>query len=363
LSERRSGNLFGFWGAPPSARSFLLAIALLLGATGLQAEEPIRLRIVGGLAGVTQYTQLEQPFWQSEIGRRSGGRVVATIRPFDASGLRGQEMLQLMRLGVVPFGTALLSVAAGEEPELTAVDLPVLNPDMAALRRTVELYRDHLKTVLRDRHTIELIGIYAYPAQVLFCTKPFTGLGDIAGRRIRTSSVNQSELMRALGAVPVALPFADIVPAMRDGVADCAITGTLSGNEIGLADVTTHVHAMAINWGLSIFGANLAAWESLPGDIRTVLREGVADLERRIWEQADRDTVLGLACNTGSEVCPPPRRKSMTLVPRSAADESRRQQLLTDHVLPKWLERCGEGCAAAWAAYLAPNLRVVAGAR
>ena len=77
-------------------------------------------------------------------------------------------MLQLMRLGVVPFGTALLALVSGDEPELNAVDLPGLNPDMAALRNTVKLYRPHVQQMLHEKFGIELLAIYTYPAQVLF---------------------------------------------------------------------------------------------------------------------------------------------------------------------------------------------------
>ena len=123
-------------------------------------------------------------------------------------------MLQLMRLGIVPFGTALLAVVSGDEPELNAVDLPALNPDMQALRKTVALYRPHLQQMLRTKFGIELLAVYAYPAQVIFCAKPFTGLSDLAGRRIRTSSVGQSEMMTALGAIPVLTPFAVTTPGV-----------------------------------------------------------------------------------------------------------------------------------------------------
>lgn len=314
----------------------------------------VHLQIVGGLAGVSQYTRLEQPFWQSEIVTRSNGRISATIRPLDGGGLRGQEMLQLMRLGVVPFGTALVSVAAGDEPELNAVDLPVLNPDMPALRRTVKAFRQHLADVLRERYGIELLGIYTYPAQVLFCTRPFSGLADLAGRKVRTSSVGQSELMTALGAVPVLLPFAEIPSALKAGVADCAVTGTLSGYEVGLPGITTHVHAMAISWGLSFFGANITAWKALAPDVQEVIRAGVADLEQRIWEQAEADTARGLACNTGALACAGMNGPPMALVAVSAADQERRERLLTETVLPRWIERCGEACATAWNAFLAP---------
>ena len=40
----------------------------------------------------------------------------------------------------------------------------------------------------------------------------------------------------------------------------CAITGTMSGNTIGLHQATSHLHSMPITWGLSLFAANKAAW-------------------------------------------------------------------------------------------------------
>ena len=195
-----------------------------------------------------------------------------------------------MRLGVVPFGTALLALVSGDEPELNAVDLPGLNPDMAALRNTVKLYRPHVQQMLREKFGIELLAIYTYPAQVLFFWyEAFYRPGRRSGRWVRTSSVGQSEMMTALGAVPALVPFAEIVNATRTGVVDCAITGTLSGNEVGLSNVTSYIYPMAISWGLSFFGANIAAWEALPPDLRALLREGISGLEGRIWDASDRE--------------------------------------------------------------------------
>ncbi len=334
--------------------------AILLGALGLsvaaaaQDPQPIRLKVVGGLADVSQYVRFEEPFWRRRVQEVTGGRAIAEIAPFDRSGIRGQEMLQLMRLGVVPFGTALLAIAATEEPEFNAVDLPALSPDIATLRRTVTAYRPHLEALLRERYGIELLGVYTYPAQVVFCNRAFNGLSDLAGRRVRTSSVGQSELIQALGATPVVTPFAEIVPALRSGVVECAITGTLSGHAIGLFEVTTHVHAMALTWGISIFGANLNAWGALPRDLQEAVRRGVLELESDIWQAADRETGEGLACNAGQSNCPVTRRGTMTVVPVSASDDERRRRLLTEVVLPRWVGRCGPDCVDAWNDHLAP---------
>ncbi len=336
----------------------------LLGSAGVEAqptaEAPIRIKIVGGLADVSQYVRYEEPFWRRRLPEVSGNRIQAEIAPFDRSGIRAQEMLALMRLGVVPFGTALLAVVSADEPEFNAVDLPTVNPDMAALRRTVSLYRPHLEAVLADRYDVELLAVYTYPAQVLFCRNAFAGLSDLAGRRIRTSSVGQSEMFAALGATPVVIPFGETLAAMRSGVVECAVTGTLSANAIGLHEITTHMHGMAVTWGLSVFGANRAAWNALPDWARAMIRQELAGLERQIWEAAEVETGEGIACNSGQPACATGRRGTMTVVPVTAADQQRRLRLLTETVLPGWVRRCGEPCVDAWNMRLAPELGVTA---
>ncbi len=331
----------------------LLAAVSATVAAPTASAQSIELRIVGGLASVNQYQSLEEPFWTQEVGRLTSGRATAVIHPFDHSGLRGQDMLHLIRLGVVPFGTALIPVVAGDEPEISAIDLPGINPDMAALRRNVGAFRPFLASTLKERYGIELLGLYAYPAQVIFCRQPFSGLGDLKGRRIRTSSVGQSEMMSALGAMPVVTAFAEIMPAMNRGAVDCAITGTLSGNEIGLSDTTSHLHAMSLGWGLSIFAANETAWNAVPDDIRAILKEGISQLEARIWDAADRTTQAGIDCNTGLPSCNGGKRGRMTLVRPSAADEATLRRALEEAVIPGWVNRCGKRCVETWNATLA----------
>ena len=338
--------------------ALIVALPALAGAQ--TATQALRLKIVGGLADVSQYLRYEEPFWRQRLPEVSGGRIQAEIAPFDRSGIRAQEMLALMRLGVVPFGTALLAVVSTEEPEFNAVDLPIVNPDMATLRRTVALYRPHLESLLAERYDVELLAIYTYPAQVVFCRNAFNGLAHLAGRRIRTSSVGQSEMFAALGATPIVIPFAETLAALRSGVVECAVTGTLSANAIGLHEITTHMHSMAITWGLSVFGANRAVWNGMPEWARTLIRQEIGALERQIWEAAEVETVEGIACNAGQSDCTTGRRGSMTIVPVSRADQERRLRLLTETVLPGWVRRCGEPCVEAWNAHLAPELGVTA---
>jgi len=329
----------------------LLAFALAIPSAAAQ-DAPLRLRVVGGLAGVSQFLRHEEPFWRDRLPALTEGRLTAEIVPSDRSGFPAAEMLGLLQRGTVPFGTMMLAQAAAEEPEFQALDLPLQNPDIATLRRTVGAYRPHLQSLLAERYGIELLAVYTYPAQVAWCRTPFQGLAGLAGRRIRISSLGQGEVFEALGAIPVAVPFAGIVPAMREGRVECAVTGAVSGGALGLPAVATHIQDMALSWGVSVFAANRQAWNALPEADRVAIRRGLAELEAAIWTEAEAETVEGLRCATagtdpGARPCPGPRG-GLARVPMSEADAALRRGLLVWTVLPRWIDRCGPDCAAVW---------------
>lgn len=326
----------------------------LASSASAASEAAYRLRIVGGLAGLNQYTRQEEPFWARELARLSGGRFQADIVPFDRAGIPGSEMLRLLQLGVVPFGTTLMSSFTAQNPEYTAADLAGLNPDMASLRRTLAAFRPYLEQSLRQHHGVEVLAIYVYPAQVAFCKRPLARLADLAGRRIRVSSSTQADFMSALQAVPVLTGFAQVVPSLQAGNTECAITGTMSGNTLGLHELTTHVHAMPITWGLAVFGANGAAWRGLPQELRALLGRELPRLEAAIWEESERETAQGLACNQGLPSCTSGRRGRMAVVAASAQDEQVRRDILASTVLPRWVQRCGRKCAEIWNTTVGP---------
>ena len=348
-----------------------LTIVSLLAAFGgwcalptlAQTDTGQRLRIVGGLAAARQYTRLEEPFWSRELARLSGGKFSAEIVPFDRAGVPGQDMLRLMQLGVVPLGTLQLNRVAGQDPEFNAPDLAGLNPDMATLKKNVGAFRPYLEKTLRDRYGIELLAIYVYPAQVVFCKRPLATMADLAGRRTRVSSATGADFVEAFGGIPVLTGFSEIMPNMATGNIECAITGTMSGNTIGLHEVTTYMHTMTVTWGLSIFAANSAAWKSLQTELKTLLRSELPKLEAAIWAESDHETAEGVACNTGASSCVDGRKGTMVAVRSTPDEERRRREIFLSRVLTRWVQRCGPSCAQVWEQTIGPVVGIKAPAR
>ena len=329
---------------------FAVVTTLVTGAAWSQAPAaPAQtLRIVGGLGAMHQYTRNEEPFWTKDLLRLSAGKYAAEIVPFDRAGVPGAEILRLMQYGVVPFGTALLSNIAAQNPEFAAPDLAGLNPDLPALRKSLAAFRPYMEKKLREAHGVELLAVYTYPAQVVFCKNPLKTLNDLAGRKVRVSSATQSDLVAGLGGTPVLLGMAQIVSSVSSGQVECAITGSMSGNIIGLAEQTKYIHTLPITWGLAIFAANQSAWSALPGDLRALLSREIPRLETAIWQESERETVDGFACNRGLATCRSGNKLAMTEVATTTQDEARRKELFLNTVLPRWLQRCGGRCNTLW---------------
>jgi hypothetical protein len=134
----------------------------------------------------------------------------------------------------------------------------------------------------------------------------------------------------------------------------------MSGNAVGLHEVTSHLSRLAVGWGVSVFAANRAAGWACRRRCGPA-REGLRQLEGEIWRSAEVETENGIACNAGLDACVDGRRGRMTVVEERDQDEERRAQLLRDVVLPSWVRRCGAGCAESWNRYVAPALGLWAG--
>lgn len=313
------------------------------------STQSIDLQIIGGLANVNQYTRHEEPFWTSQVTEKTKGQVRASIKPFDKSGVMGNEVLKLVRTGVISYGTILAGVSAGVRPLWSAADLPGMNRDIATLRQSLNAIRPDLERTILNQDGIVVLAMYAYPAQVIFCRDPIEKLSDLSGLKVRVSTVTQSEFLTALGAKPISVPFAEIPLSLKRRVVDCVVTGSMSGYTLGLHELTTHILALPINWGLSIFGANKDSWAALPKGTRDLLRNDLLPkLEQDIWDEANRETDEGLSCLSGNGRCFNGPSGNMTVIRPSVADFALAHRVFTVNVLPSWLRRCDHECEDLW---------------
>ncbi|HJH24311.1 MAG TPA: TRAP transporter substrate-binding protein [Paenalcaligenes hominis] len=330
-------------------------------ALNAQAQEVVtdlpqtKLNVVGGLSNLTAYQNGELPFWSKTIPELSDGKITVDIKGYNEMGLKGPEVLRLVSQGVIPIGSATLAYFATDNPINEAIDLAGLAPDIETARAVTEaflpVYEKHY-----DANNAKLLGISTYPAQVLFCKGSFTGLNDLKGKKVRTSSRTQAEFVQAFGGSSVTIPFGEVVPALQNGVVDCAITGSLSGYSAKWYEVSDHLYALPINWNQQLIVANKAFWNKLDPKVQTFLEENVKTLVDNIWDAAAAETQQGYDCNTGADACTLEPKGKMKLV--EPTDEDRRvlQEVMDKTVIPAWAARCSTDCVESFNVLVAPVL-------
>lgn len=324
------------------------AVTMAVAGAAAQDMPKTSLKVVGAWGNLSQYKNFEQPFWTQKLPQRSKSAVTAEITPFNEMGLKGAEIFRLMRLGVIDFGSTVLGYVATDDARNEAIDLAGLAPDIQTARKLSDAYKPVYDKFYRERFGIQVLGIWPYPAQVIFCNGTIAGLADIKGKKVRTGNRTLAEFVEALGGTGVTLAFNEVVPALQNKVVDCAITGTLSGNAAKWHEVATHIYALPVGWSQVMHAVNVKSWEKLNPSVRGFLQQEIARLEDEIWKAAEAETQEGFDCNVGKESCKNGTKAKMTLVPVSDADRALLKKVLQETVVPKWAARCPGDCVTAW---------------
>jgi len=82
-------------------KTLLAATALAFAATTVgAADKPATIKAVGTWGSLTNYQKHEGPFWNEQISEASGGSIIGDIKPQTELGLKGFEIMRLVKNGV-----------------------------------------------------------------------------------------------------------------------------------------------------------------------------------------------------------------------------------------------------------------------
>ena len=327
----------------------LFSFAFMASGSLLGGDLPkTTLSVAGTWSNLSQYKDFEYPFWSSTIPKKSDGQITASIKGFNEMGLKGSEIVRLMKLGVLDFGSTVLGYLAADDAMNEGIDLAGISPDILTAKKVSEAYKPVLAERYQKKYGIKLLGIWPYSAQVLFCNSPISGLKDLKGKKVRTSGRSLAEFVYALGGTGVTMAFSEVVLALQKGVVDCAITGSLSGYDAKWHEVSQSLHTLPVGWAVVMHAVSLKAWQKIDPKAQQFLIKEIASLEGEIWRAAAEDTKQGIFCNTGSGSCKHGKPAGMKLVEFSNEDKKLLEEVLEKTVLPKWSSRCGKACTKQW---------------
>src|SRR5262249_9230224 len=201
-----------------------------------------------------------------------------------------------------------------------------------------------------EKFNNRIVGTMPYPAQVIWCKKGMTDLADLKGRKVRTFGPSLNDFVLAFGGQPVSVGFPEVYSALERGVAECAVTGTGSGNAAKWYEVTTHIYALVVGWSTGAYFVNVGWWNKLDPAVQAFLTAAFKEMEDKQWALGAEATQDGAGCKIHTLVTKDP----LTVVQPTASDKELLKKILSDNVLPGWVKRCGERCGEIYNQVAAP---------
>lgn len=201
----------------------------------------------------------------------------------------GELKIQMHLGGSLPIKTTDITQAVGDRVVDFGADgfflgavtiggvlrLPMLIDTIEEMQKAEAIMQPYLERAFKKKGAV-VLGQYTYPAQVLWGNKPLTSLADIAGKKIRVTSPEQSEFIKRMGGVGVTIGAPEVPSSLERGVVDGVITASAGGGRIW-SDLLTHNYRLGLNFFNSLIIVNEDAWSEL----KPAVREKVQEIVRR----------------------------------------------------------------------------------
>ena len=341
-----------------------IGLACAFGIAAITATSPasaadVTIKAVGTWGNLTNYQKHEGPFWNEVIGKASGGSIQGEIKPQTDLGLKGFEIMRLLKQGVFNYAHGVMGYVSAENAVFDGVDLASLTQDIETERKVADAYFDIMAKNFEEIYDSKLMQLYPFPSQNLWCNAEINSIDDLKGKKIRTYTASLADFVEGVGGTSVTVAFAEVIPALQKGVVDCGITGTMPAYNAKWYQAATHAYTMRVGWGLAFGAINLNTWNSLSADQQKLLTEEVDKLTDRLWEETAKEDALAVQCLTGDS-CPLGPTGGMKLVEPSAEDLKKQQKIAQDVIVANWTERCSAECVADWNKIVGPIVGVTA---
>lgn len=287
--------------------------------------------------------------WAAELEKSTNGRLKIQVFPAMQLGGKPSDLYGQARDGAVDIIWTVPEYAAGRFPLTSVFELPFVAGSAEATSQAVnEYYTKWLVDEYQDTHP--LVFHTTAPALIHTAHRPIRTLEDFKGMKIRGHSHVNTEVLKALGAVPVGMPVPKVYEALSRGLVEGTWVPWTIMRPFRLYEVTKYHTEVVMSPVLFVMTMNKKKYESLPADLRKAIDDstGIA-LAKRLGKMWDEDEKPGraIAVKKGDEII------------KLSASETERWKKATQPVVDAWIKRV-DGMGKDGSAMIADAERLVA---
>ena len=207
--------------------------------------------------------------WLQQLEAATNGKV--KIQAFYGQTLaKGKDMWQAVKTGITDIGWCFHGYWPGLTPLSDVISLPAL-PFTSAEEGSAVMWQLYEKfpSIQKEYKDVKVLLFYtSEPYTLITRNKPVKTLADLKGMKIRMTGGPPTDMMRALGGVPMLIPMPDNYISLQKGVID-GIGAPWEAINVWrfyeVVDYYTQVPFPAVYFSIAM---NKNTWNRLPRDVQ-----------------------------------------------------------------------------------------------
>lgn len=249
------------------------------------------------------------------VGKATNGEVRITVHPGGALGLKGPEKLVAVRDGQVAMADIQMNQQVGEHRFWGVESLPYLATGYDELKKLQRHTRPHFDR-LATQYGQKILYIVPWPPQGVFSKAAFDSAPtQLKGVKIRTIDKNASDFFGKIGAVPLQMPWGDVVPALATGALDAVATSSTSGVDGKFWEFLAYCNRL--NWQMNsqMVSVNSRSWAKLKPATQKAIEALARRMEGEFWDVSRKEDEKNIALlkSRGMKVAEPSAKLRSTL--------------------------------------------------
>jgi TRAP-type C4-dicarboxylate transport system substrate-binding protein len=217
------------------------------------------------------HTVVMQP-WADEVAKRSNGSLTIKVYPSLQLGGTAPGMYNQVLSGITDIAFVTPGYTPTVFPRIGITELPYLTKDAQHATRILRSIYD--KYVAEDFKNVKMIAYWAVDSHVIQSVNPIRSLEDLKGKKVRSPSAVQSDVVKTLGGVPVNMPITNVYTSLERGVIDAFFAGASASFSFKLDEVVKSITLGGPGGNLPLVVVmNKKSYESLSPEHKKVIDE------------------------------------------------------------------------------------------
>ncbi|SES30297.1 TRAP-type C4-dicarboxylate transport system, substrate-binding protein [Vreelandella subterranea] len=315
---------------PHSGKKLSMALGMLL-VSGYAHSQTVSMDFSNEYNSTSIHAQGDA-YFIDKLAELTDGDISITLHTGGSLGFNSSDHFYGVADGVVEIADTLSGTMSGIDSLFLLSSLPFIVEDVEDARRLYEIARPHYEDIFADNNQV-LLYASPWPPSGIWSEDEITDQDDLENLKIRTFDRNGTETFRNVGASPVSLSWADVVPQLATGGIEAVLTSAEAGANASFWEHQNYFAGVQYAIPLNMVHMNRDTFESLTEAQQEAVMEAASMTDQHNWETVETRTEENYKTLREHDVVISDPAPDELLIPLNEAAGS---------VIESWLENTGD---------------------